>query len=587
MKLFLLCLFPVILLSACSDDATQINESDDTENVSDSTRGSESKGTDSGYSPEQSATDSDTESAVDSAPPAESTDTPTTSQDTTSGTDKMDTFADTTHSADSDTLNTEVRDTGDSGADSETPTDSHSSDADTAGTDDPHDTDSDSESVLDSESSPYLDDGSQWVFDDSAIRKYELTLTDADWAHLQEAGNDEIYVPATLQIGDEIWENIGIRLKGSYSLDSCFERGTRLWDGHCSKISMKIKFTEYDDTIRFHGLKRINLHSMSADPTKLHDRLGYHLFELMGSPASRNVPAQVYVNSEYLGIFQAVEEVDGRFTKNRFPENGDGNLFKEIWPRAGVDEEAAFEALKTNDAPEDNPDVSDFLEFSKSIGESDDTNYADTVLPYVDVDQLLRYIAVDRAIHNWDGFLAFYGDWNHNYYWYHKADGTWVLIPWDLDKAFFEYDRYFDPDPAEGIEVPVPSWNIYPANCTAPFPDNMYVIRETIGPPEEGPSTLRFIAPGCDKLVHILASQYWPDFVVFGNEFLVDWFNEDYLNDRIDEWTAQIDAVMQVEPGGNYDEWVSVVNTLKSHLPKMISDFETHLQDSYREEPPL
>jgi len=202
----------------------------------------------------------------------------------------------------------------------------------------------------------------------------------------------------------------------------------------------------------------------------------------------------------------------------------------------------------------------------------------------VDVDALLKYIVVDRAIHNWDGIMSFYWGSNHNYFWYHMADGRWALIPWDMDKTFFEYDRFFDPDPAENITTPVPGWNVYPSRCGLAYPDNMYSIVETIGPPEEGPGNLMFVAPGCDPLINTLAALYWDDFVAHGEAFLDGAFAEDNLNDLIDEWSAQIDAVMQDEPTISYGEWQAAVTALRGHLPKLRSDFAAHLTDTYREE---
>ncbi|MBN2342806.1 MAG: CotH kinase family protein, partial [Deltaproteobacteria bacterium] len=444
---------------------------------------------------------------------------------------------------------------------------------------------SDADTDTDTDADTDITESSQWVFDEGTIRIYRLTMAADDWTHLQEEGVDEEYVSADLEVDGQTWNNIGVRLKGSYSLDSCWSMGTRLWDGHCQKISMKLDFTEFDDTLRFKEMKKINLHSMSADLTKMHERLGYHLFRAIGLVAPRSVPAQVYVNDTYLGIFQAVENVDGRFTANRFPGAGDGNLFKEIWPSSEIDSaDDVWDALKTNDEPEDNPDISDFIEFNEALTAVTADNIDQNLFPYVNVDEMLKFLVVDRAIHNWDGPLSFYWGANHNYYWYHRESGQWLLIPWDLDKTFWEYDRYFAPNPDEGITTPVPGWNVIPNECPSGMFGGMYTIAETIGPPEEGPASNTFVAPGCDPLISILASMYWDDFVSHGTTFMETQFTLENLNSILDIWQAQIDSVMQIEPTLSYSEWLVEMETLRSHLPKLRSDLATHLADSYRHE---
>ena len=61
---------------------------------------------------------------------------------------------------------------------------------------------------------------------------------------------------------------------------------------------------------------------------------------------------------------------------------------------------------------------------------------------WIDTEQFLRTIVVDRRIANDDGFLHWYCGGNgycnnHNYYWYvDPIVNNLQLIPWDLDNAF-------------------------------------------------------------------------------------------------------------------------------------------------------
>ncbi len=222
------------------------------------------------------------------------------------------------------------------------------------------------------------------------------------------------------------------------------------------------------------------------------------------------------VNGQDLGLFLAVEEVDGRFTKAHFPAPGDGNLYKEIWPNAATSEQAFADALETN---EDLGDVADMLEFSRAVDLATPETLDQVLSSHVDIEQMLRYMVVDRAIKNWDGVSAFYEPSRpHNFYWYRDVGAVnsdthtdrFVLVPWDLDNTL-ERDVFVQP-PESGM-IAVPDWNEAPANCD-PRPTVNYV---TVTPPR------------CDKLLNVVALGGWSRFDTLGREFLQQVFTVERL----------------------------------------------------------
>jgi spore coat protein CotH len=198
------------------------------------------------------------------------------------------------------------------------------------------------------------------VFDDNQVHSYYLTFSDEEYARLMDFStlladqytvNKDRYVEAALRVDDTEFPSIGVRIKGNYSIWGCvdFATGERVervepFFGNidvCQRFSLKLDFDRFDDSLRLDGLKKLNLHAMAADPSKLRERLGYSLFREMDIVAPRSVHARVYLNGEYHGLFAAVEQVDGRFTANRFLTDGDGNLYKQLWPTEQVSVAAA------------------------------------------------------------------------------------------------------------------------------------------------------------------------------------------------------------------------------------------------------
>jgi len=416
------------------------------------------------------------------------------------------------------------------------------------------------------------------VFRDDQVLEYHVTMTEADREHLEERGDDEQYVPATLVVrGGEVGElalgPIGIRHKGSWPLHHCWDdfAGVRSHADECAKLSYKLDFAELVPDTRYFGLKKLNLHASSGDATKLRELLAYGMFRDFGVTTSRIAPAQVFVNGELEGLFFAVEAIDGRFTAFHFPEGGDGNLFKEVWPRADLPDAHFVAALQTN---EETPDVSDIQAFSAAVGRATEASFAAELAPFVDLEALLRYVAVDRASKNWDGIASFYTPTSpHNFYWYHDdgPDGRFHLIPWDLDNTFWEFDPYMAPEQWVTAD-PIPDLNELPASCE-PRP---------IWSPDSGEA---ITPPGCDPLLRLLLATGWERLVELGEELLAGPFTLPAMEAKLTEWEATLAPLVAEDPTLDPATWRAETEQLRATLARDIADFSAFLVEGYHDEP--
>jgi spore coat protein H len=294
------------------------------------------------------------------------------------------------------------------------------------------------------------------AFPDDRIHDYAITIDPGVWATLIANATREEYVPAALTAAGVNLGTVGLRFKGSNgTLLTCFQGGKQI----CPKASFKIKFDHVDPKGRFFGLKRINLNASADDRSAMHERLAFELFQQMGIPAPRSAFARVTLNGEPLGLYVAVEEVDGRFAADRWPQQGDGNIYKEIWP--GNAGSADFTpALKTN---EDNPNHHAFSVLNNLVKTANPHDLGLILDEWLDVDYLMRYLAIDDAIVNWDGLRSFYCDdsgvycGNHNYNWYQdETKNHFWVVPWDLSQTFRLYDPFWK----------IPRWNARDVDCS-------------------------------------------------------------------------------------------------------------------------
>jgi spore coat protein CotH len=424
-------------------------------------------------------------------------------------------------------------------------------------------------------------DERSFVFDQTQVRTYRFTISQSDLNYLNTYGYREEYVPTTLNFEGTNLGQVGVRYKGSgYTLPRCFFPEGDTTRGYpnktCPKISYKIKFTEYEPERRFYGMKKLNLHAFANDNSKMHEMLAYGLYRAVGIPAPRTSYAKVYVNDNYMGLFLAVEEIDGRFTKSRWPndgsiKHGDGNLYKEVWPYKN-DENYYKNGLETNDKPQDNPNVSKILAFYNAITNSNTGNVQQNLSQWMDFDYFLWYMAVDVAVKNWDGARPWYSDRNmsyydnHNFYFYDEENagdgGKFWLVPWDMDQTFWETDNYY-----EGGNK-LPQWNDTKVNCGTPY----------------NVSNNYFRAPSCDKLTGLMASAFGSRYAKLGKKFLDEHFRQDKLTDKINTYRSLISEPMNGDP--NYNDWENNpwgwqnLNTLKNALPNTISTFSNHINQA-------
>jgi spore coat protein H len=378
-------------------------------------------------------------------------------------------------------------------------------------------------------------------FSGGGVLTYSFTLEPAELEKMFATALQEQWVRADLTISGKPIGPVGLRFKGSDgTLKVCFENGMQI----CPKASMKVKFDYVDPNKRFMGLKSMNFHSMLGDSSQLRERLACEMFRRMGVETSRSAHSFLVVNGEAKGLFSTVENLDGRFTKDRWGAMGDGNLYKEVWPNE-VEPENYTIGLETNEKAPDNLRIAMFAQALFAAKTQEER--AATLATFTDVDELLRYMAVDQAIANYDGVTAFYCNdqggecTNHNFFWYqHPTGNRFLMVPWDLNDSF-TVRTIFDK---------VPAWNVLfgPADCTNRIVDQVVAVRP----------------PGCDLLFQGLAGAGKPAYDKALDKLLGMW-DVAQLQSLIDKWATEISpGVANDRFGPGVVAWKGSVETLKT-----------------------
>lgn len=259
------------------------------------------------------------------------------------------------------------------------------------------------------------------VFNKNKVTTVDIEIAEEDWADMLENASAEELKQADITVNGKKVENVAIRTKGNLSLRSVVNSDS-------DRYSLKIDFDYYDDTQSLYGLKKLNLNNNYSDSTLMREYISYELMEQMGLSTPAHSYMYVTVNGEERGLFLGVEAVDETFLANNYGSN-DGFLFKPDGTGSDLKyisddiEDYTGIGLKTNEGT---------INQSKLVEMLDAINNGGDIEKYIDVDEMLRYFAVNTALVNLDSYQ---GNMKHNYYLY-EQNGVFSIIPWDYNMSF-------------------------------------------------------------------------------------------------------------------------------------------------------
>jgi len=341
------------------------------------------------------------------------------------------------------------------------------------------------------------------LYDIAKLNEFTVTFTAADWAALEadrqknemlpNNQRDFMYVPCTVSFNGEMWKNVGARYKGNSSFNI-----------PGSKQSFKLDFDKYEQDQTIHGIKKMNFHNGFKDPTMLRECLSLEMYRNAGVYAPRCSYTRVNYDlgdgqgPRYWGLFTNVEQVDKTFLTDRFTTANDGNLYKPDGPGADLTmfSQTTYEK-KTNETAADYTDIIALIDLLKTL--NDATAVKTALEPILDVDNFLRFLAINNILTSWDS----YAGTGHNYYIYNNPVNPtqmgkpyWQYIVWDANEAFgnfipmnktaydnlnWPWDQPFamNPKPLISKVLLVPEWRMKLGEYTKQFLKDAAIFEPT------------------------------------------------------------------------------------------------------------
>lgn len=317
------------------------------------------------------------------------------------------------------------------------------------------------------------------LFDPFSVMEIDISVDEDDWQEMLDNALAEEYISCDLTVNGTTYYNVGVRPKGNTSL-------TTVASSDSDRFSFKFEMDHYVDGQTCEGLDKFVVNNIQSDATWMKEYLSYQLLTQIGVPSPLYCYAHITVNGEEWGLYLAIEALEDSFAERVYgldhgqlykvegsvggggmdrgeagelpdgmaaPENADegagamqtppdlANRENFAGDRGGMggmsgsggdllytdDDESSYSAIFDNSVFDStSTDRQRVIEALRALSEGEDLEQ------YINVDEVLRYIAANAVLVNLD---SYFGTMEHNYYLY-EEDGQLSILPWDYNLSF-------------------------------------------------------------------------------------------------------------------------------------------------------
>jgi hypothetical protein len=262
-----------------------------------------------------------------------------------------------------------------------------------------------------------------------AYRTLFLEFEDADWQEqLAAFYRTDVDVPATLIVDGKKYPGVGVHYRGN---SSYFTVGPGL------KKSLNISLDHTDKTQRLYGHKTLNLLNGHDDDSQIRAVLFSRVAQEY-IPAPRANVVRLSINGESWGVYASVEQFNKDFLQHFYQTDkgsrwkvpgrpgarggleyiGENiNEYKRVYTIKSKDTDKAWKAL---------------VNLCKVLNQTPPDKLEKALEPILDIDAALKFLALDCALINMDGYWVRASDYNL----YLDPKGKFHLLPHDINETF-------------------------------------------------------------------------------------------------------------------------------------------------------
>jgi len=267
------------------------------------------------------------------------------------------------------------------------------------------------------------------IYDLGTLRTFFLEFEESDWeAKMAAFKNTDIEVPAEVTVDGKVYPGVGVHFRGASSFSF-------VSDGFKRSLNLSFDFLDEDQDLG--GYRTFNLLNSNGDPTFMRAVL-YTQIAREYIPAAKTNFVRVVINGEDWGIYQNIQQYNKDMVDEWFgtkkgarwkvpgSPNGQGTL---AYLGDNPESYKGIYEIKTKD---DDEDWNAFISFLKILNQTPPSQLEQALEPVLDVDGALKFLALDNALLNEDGYWTRASDYNI----YRDENGRFHIIPHDANETF-------------------------------------------------------------------------------------------------------------------------------------------------------
>ena len=273
--------------------------------------------------------------------------------------------------------------------------------------------------------------GDEPLYDPDVLRTIFLEFENADWEdELAAFYNTDVEVPAVATVDGRTYPDVGVHFRGASSFMMVPEG---------SKRSFNLSFDFVNDGQRLLGYRTLNLLNVNSDPTFVRAVFYSHAARQY-LPAPKMNYVRVVVNGENWGVYVSAEQFNTDFTRDWFGATAGARWQVPGSPngRGGMeylgDDADAYRGIFDIRSRDREASWADLIDMFRVLNQTPADQLERDLGPLLDLDGVLRFLALEVAFVNSDGYWTRASDYSI----YQDERGQFHVVPHDVNEAMAE-----------------------------------------------------------------------------------------------------------------------------------------------------